>query len=33
MTIWIVLGAITLLLAGYILWPIFRNSPTLPVSG
>ena len=32
MTIWIVLGTITLLLAGYILWPIFHNSPTLPVS-
>ncbi len=28
MTIWIVLGAITLLLAGFILWPIFQNSRT-----
>jgi cytochrome c-type biogenesis protein CcmH len=26
MTIWIVLGAMTLLLAGFILWPIFQNS-------
>ena len=28
MTIWIVLGAMTLLLAGFILWPIFQNSRT-----
>ncbi|NIY76656.1 c-type cytochrome biogenesis protein CcmI [Thalassospira sp. HF15] len=28
MTIWIVLGAITLLLAGFILWPIFQSKRT-----
>lgn len=33
MTIWIVLGAITLLLAGFILWPVFQSNRNAAAEG